>query len=415
MSKLIDLLEDLEKKNVELTKEVIEKIKELINDKETDINAIGEYGMNIFTIDFTALMIAVENGYTEIVKSLLDKGADPNLIARNNCTALIVAAECGYTEIVELLLSKKAKPDLKDKNNCTALIYAASYGHTKTVKILLNKGANVTLRNKDNSTALELAKKDTIIYTLLQRVADPIKRLNWMKEQITKKLNLLIPKNKKEKKDFYEEIDVKIEELKKITDQNSKEFIDAFEKVRKELDDTIDILELIIDDFKTKIIKENIDKIINWTIKDTFTESVKKLIIPNEEDTEKLKITNEDAKKLKNLPAEERFQSYKLKFKNGYSILKNIAQNDLKKAALENYMFVPSVILDTKKFNLPSDTIKYGITEFELGPNSDKIYELFEKIYKSNTEEKPKVLKNHAKRVNNKTVEKENGICCDIL
>ena len=78
-------------------------------------------------------------------------------------------------------------------------------------------------------------------------------------------------------------------------------------------------------------------------------------------------------------------------------------------------MFVPSVILDTKKFNLPSDTIKYGITEFELGPNSDKIYELFEKIYKSNTEEKPKVLKNHAKRVNNKTVEKENGICCDIL
>jgi len=443
MSKLIDLLKDLDEKNVEFTKEIIEKIKELINDKETDINA--------FKDDLTALIIAAENGYTEIVKCLLDKGAEPNLktkfnytalmlaashghteivkilvdndayldlIEKDNCTALMLAALYGHTEIVKFLLDKGAEPNLISGNNWTALIVAAKCGYTEIVKLLLNKGANVTLTNKHNLTALELAKKATIS-TLLQRVADPIKRLNWMKEQITKKLNLLIPKNKKEKKDFYKDIDVKIKELEKITDQTSKEFINAFEnafeKVRKELDNTIDILELIIDNFKTKIIKEKIDEIINLTINVKFTESVKKLIIPNEEDTEKLKITNEDAKKLKNLPAEERFQSYKLKFKNGYSILKNIAQNDLKKAALENYMFVPSVILDTKKFNLPSDTIKYGITEFELGPNSDKIYELFEKIYKSNTEEKRKVLENHAKKGNNKTVKKGNDLSMVIF
>src|SRR3989339_1517249 len=120
MSKLIDLLEDLEKKKVELTKEVIEKIKELINDKETDINAIGEYGMNIFTIDFTALMIAVENGYTEIVKCLLDKGADPNLITSCNYTALMRAALHGHTDIVKILLDKGADPNLIARNNCTA-------------------------------------------------------------------------------------------------------------------------------------------------------------------------------------------------------------------------------------------------------------------------------------------------------
>ena len=442
MSKLIDLLKDLDEKNVEFTKEIIEKIKELINDKETDINA--------FKDDLTALIIAAENGYTEIVKCLLDKGAEPNLktkfnytalmlaashghteivkilvdndayldlIEKDNCTALMLAALYGHTEIVKFLLDKGAEPNLISGNNWTALIVAAKCGYTEIVKLLLNKGANVTLTNKHNLTALELAKKATIS-TLLQRVADPIERLNWMKEQITEKLNLLIPKNEEEKKDFYkdiyEDIDVKIKKLIKITDQNSKDFIGLFENVRKELDitldNTIDKLELIIDNFKTKIIKEKIDEIINLTINVKFTESVKKLIIPNEEDTEKLKITNEDAKKLKNLPAEERFQSYKLKFKKGYSILKNIAQNELKKSALENYMFVPSVILDTKKFNLPSDTIKYGITEFELGPNSDKIYELFEKIYKSNTEEKRKVLENHAKKGNNKTVKKGNDL-----
>ena len=44
------------------------------------------------------------------------------------------------------------------------------------------------------------------------------------------------PSNLKiQKKDFYKDIDVKIKELIKITNQTSKEFIGLFENIRKEL------------------------------------------------------------------------------------------------------------------------------------------------------------------------------------
>ena len=108
MSKLIDLLKDLDEKNVEFTKEIIEKIKELINDKETDINA--------FKDDLTALIIAAENGYTEIVKCLLDKGAEPNLKTKFNYTALMLAASHGHTEIVKILVDNDAYLDLIEKD-----------------------------------------------------------------------------------------------------------------------------------------------------------------------------------------------------------------------------------------------------------------------------------------------------------
>jgi hypothetical protein len=54
-------------------------------------------------------MIASQNGHIEIVKLLLDKGADINLQNSNDETALILAHKNGHTEIVTLLLNKETK------------------------------------------------------------------------------------------------------------------------------------------------------------------------------------------------------------------------------------------------------------------------------------------------------------------
>ena len=58
-----------------------------------------------------ALMSASYHGHTEIVKLLLDKGADPNIQNEDGETALMKASEEGHTEIVKLLLAKGADPN----------------------------------------------------------------------------------------------------------------------------------------------------------------------------------------------------------------------------------------------------------------------------------------------------------------
>src|SRR5437763_1893782 len=55
----------------------------------------------------SALYIAAENGHTDVVKLLLEKGADVNVAKRDDGqTPLWRAAEYGYLEIVKLLVAK---------------------------------------------------------------------------------------------------------------------------------------------------------------------------------------------------------------------------------------------------------------------------------------------------------------------
>ena len=82
-----------------------------------------------------ALNYATERGYTEVVKLLLDNGADPN----GGSYLLETAVEKGYTEIVRLLLKKNARP------SHYVLGFAAHDGHRKIVELLLDKwgGSNL--------------------------------------------------------------------------------------------------------------------------------------------------------------------------------------------------------------------------------------------------------------------------------
>jgi ribosomal protein S18 acetylase RimI-like enzyme len=87
------------------------------------------------------LIKAAREGYTELVKLLLDAGADIEAKDKYGYTALIRAASNGYTEVVKLLLDAGADIEAKKENGDTALIRAASNGHTEVVKLLKQYGA----------------------------------------------------------------------------------------------------------------------------------------------------------------------------------------------------------------------------------------------------------------------------------
>jgi hypothetical protein len=74
----------------------------------------------------------------EIVKLLLDKGADVNLTDKYGNTPLHLAASDGHIEIVKLLLEKGSDVNSKRRNDGTTPLYwAALNGHIEIVKLLL--------------------------------------------------------------------------------------------------------------------------------------------------------------------------------------------------------------------------------------------------------------------------------------
>jgi len=154
----------------------LKKVELLLKENNVDINEKDSIGDSIGN---TALMEACEYGHLEIVKLLIEKGADVNLDNNFGITALMYASKKGYLKIIELLLKNDADINYQDnygKNSAyTALIYACKEGQLETVKLLLKKGANINEKDVSNETALLIACSSghlEIVKLLLKNGAD---------------------------------------------------------------------------------------------------------------------------------------------------------------------------------------------------------------------------------------------------
>ena len=125
----------------------------------------------------TALMFAAVSGHREVVKMLLGAGANPHMMFNNGWTALIsTAQEEGYPEIAKMLLAAGANPNWADNKGLTALMHATYNSHVEVIKVLLDAGANPNMANKDGLTALMSAANGTyseIVQMLLAAGANP--------------------------------------------------------------------------------------------------------------------------------------------------------------------------------------------------------------------------------------------------
>ena len=123
----------------------------------------------------TPLHFAVRNGDIEIVKMLLDRGADVDAINLYNVTPLHIAVESKKVEIVELLLNHGACVNARNCNSSTPLLLAAKEDSEEIVKLLLKHGADVnsayTCTSSEGYTPLCLAVKgghEKVVQLLLE-------------------------------------------------------------------------------------------------------------------------------------------------------------------------------------------------------------------------------------------------------
>ncbi len=124
------------------------------------------------TTSFThnAFMKAIIKNKVQDAQHALDAGVDVNLRFPGDClTALSIAAYEGNINMVKLLLDYGADLEIKDNFGHTALENATHEGHTKIVKLLVAHGAQI---NSETVMAAIVSRKIEIIQFLFDHGAN---------------------------------------------------------------------------------------------------------------------------------------------------------------------------------------------------------------------------------------------------
>ncbi|MCQ2249677.1 MAG: ankyrin repeat domain-containing protein [Bacteroidales bacterium] len=141
-----------------------DNVAHLINRHE-DVDAFDDNG-------YTPLMYAADKGYDNIVKILMENGANPNWLPLYDYEppALHAAVLTGHPQTVDLMLQyERTKVDLLDSAGYTALFHAAKCGLVECADVLLFHGADPNIVYCGSVTALQqaAANNDTAMINLL--------------------------------------------------------------------------------------------------------------------------------------------------------------------------------------------------------------------------------------------------------
>jgi len=174
----------------------LQRVAELLNEDPTLVDARNERGDSAILIasyrgkwaiqDLLRLRGAVLNvfeaaavGDTSRVAELLQTDQDlPRAYAHDGFTALHLAAFFGHDEVVRLLLDRGADPNAESRNemHVQPLHSAVARGHQGAVELLLQHGANANARQPGGWTPLHAAAAggyDIIARLLLAYSAEP--------------------------------------------------------------------------------------------------------------------------------------------------------------------------------------------------------------------------------------------------
>lgn len=90
----------------------------------------------------TPLMVAVQHGHVECVRTLLATGVNVNRTKPASASPLHMAAKGNYPEVAQLLVENATvNCNAIDQRGCTPLLVAAIEGHVEVLDVLLHCGA----------------------------------------------------------------------------------------------------------------------------------------------------------------------------------------------------------------------------------------------------------------------------------
>eukprot|EP00094_Tigriopus_californicus_P009181 TCALIF_08851-PA protein Name:"Similar to Ankrd17 Ankyrin repeat domain-containing protein 17 (Mus musculus)" AED:0.38 eAED:0.38 QI:0/0.53/0.37/0.75/1/1/16/0/2553 len=126
----------------------IKKVQKLLHEGRVSVNDTTEEGESL-------LSLACSAGYFELAQVLIAMRANiEDRGMKGDCTPLMEAASAGHLDIVKLLINHGANVNAQSQSGNTPLMHACAGGHEAVVKALLDAGANVEDHNENGHTPL---------------------------------------------------------------------------------------------------------------------------------------------------------------------------------------------------------------------------------------------------------------------
>jgi len=116
----------------------------------------------------SAFSLALMNRHRSITRILFAAGADWHIgFEKDHSSALIHASDQAYDNLVKTLILRDADLDIIDSSGHSALSRAAFKGHLTTVKILVNAGANVDVAPEGRSLLMHVVEQENMLISQL--------------------------------------------------------------------------------------------------------------------------------------------------------------------------------------------------------------------------------------------------------
>ncbi|XP_019119876.1 histone-lysine N-methyltransferase EHMT2 isoform X7 [Larimichthys crocea] len=145
----------------------LEIVNMLLETGQVDVNAQDSGG-------WTPIIWAAEHKHVEVIKSLLNRGADVTINDKSHLSSqelnvcLHWAAYAGNVDIAELVLNSGCSLASVNMHGDTPLHIAAREGYLECVTLFLSRGADIDIMNREGDTPLTLARADTPVWVALQ-------------------------------------------------------------------------------------------------------------------------------------------------------------------------------------------------------------------------------------------------------
>ena len=105
-------------------------------------------------------MIACANGNIDVVKMLLNRGADIHIEDKSKWTALTWSIEKKYPKIANILLERGADPNHKDDQKTPLIHFAVFNNDYESVKLLIEYNVKLKARDQYGLTPYVYALKE---------------------------------------------------------------------------------------------------------------------------------------------------------------------------------------------------------------------------------------------------------------
>ena len=120
--------------------------------------------------DVSPLIISSSRNHTEIVKLLVEHGADIEYQGESGWSALLSAAKNGSLTLVKYFCEIGANVESSNNGKWTSLFMAAYYNYHDMIKYLIEFGADYEAKSKDGKTILDVCTSEETKQEIIQLI-----------------------------------------------------------------------------------------------------------------------------------------------------------------------------------------------------------------------------------------------------